>query len=325
MLGPGTPTEKARGGLNRRMTGTQGVVIEESGSCDQPLYLKERPLVTPPDVAAALEELRETWTTPNGEEIMEAKDLARNAREVIVGYNGIWDPPAPRPWLEVRSVWSRFVRSVLAQELEHLDSPHYVAKAFAQTDAFREWEAVRRSFTPNPVPVWINDYMVKDAAQWMVGDGTPGSGGIVWVEHVAAGKALSALTGFRYFGGGKRNAKEIRETAERQHVGPIICSIAAHSVGRNLQAYNRALVLAPPPNGTKWEQVIGRIHRQGQKRHCTIELYLHEPELVDSLLTARLEADFAGVASAQKLLSAQWLGLDNLEERATDGWTRKNG
>ena len=325
MLGPGTPLEKARRGLNRRMTGTLGVVIEESGSCDQPLTLKERPLTTPRVVADALAELRETWTTSNGEEIMEAKDLARKARENIVGYDGVWDPQAPKSWLEPRSTWAKFVRGVLAQDLEHLDSKFFVAKAFSGSEQYREWEAVRKSFVPNPVPIWMSDYMIQDAAKWMVGDGTKDSGGIVWVQHVAAGEALSALTGFRYFGGGKRNAKAIRETAEKRHIGPIICSIAAHSVGRNLQSYNRALILAPPPNGTTWEQTIGRIHRQGQKRPCFVETYLHEPELVDSLLTAELEAKFAGAASSQKLITAKWVGLEDLQERATDVWRRKNG
>ena len=101
--------------------------------------------------------------------------------------------------------------------------------------------------------------------------------------------------------------------------------MAAHSVGRNLQAYNRMLILAPPPNGTKFEQTIGRLHRNGQERPVTVELPLHQPELVDALLTARIEAEFVAVSQSQKLTDAQWLGLDNIEERATNVWKRKNG
>lgn len=314
--------EKARRGLHRRMVSTLGVVTEESSSCQQPLVLKERPLATPDTIQGALDDLRNTWTTPNGEELMEAVELARKAREVITGYHGIWDPPAPKTWLEPRAAWSSFVRTVLAREQEHLDSPYFVAKEFGNTTLYQDWIRVKDDFVPNPVPVWISDYMVQDAARWM-----REVGGIVWVEHRAVGHALAALTGCRYFGGGQQSARDIRNTAEEGYIGPIICSVAAHSTGRNLQAYNRGLILSPAPNGTKAEQLIGRHHRQGQTKPVIIETYLHQPEFVDSLLTAYLESKFvvSQWGTAQKLTDAQWEGLGDLTDRATDAWRRKNG
>ncbi|MEI6807023.1 MAG: helicase, partial [Myxococcaceae bacterium] len=41
-------------------------------------------------------------------------------------------------------------------------------------------------------------------------------------------------------------------------------SIAAHSEGRNLQKWHQNLVMSCPANGSVWEQLIGRTHREGQ-------------------------------------------------------------
>jgi hypothetical protein len=62
--------------------------------------------------------------------------------------------------------------------------------------------------------------------------------------------------------------------------GPIIASIGANSEGRNLQQWNRMLLLAPMTKGSGMEQLIGRVHRPGQKADkITLDIIIQHTRL----------------------------------------------
>jgi hypothetical protein len=57
------------------------------------------------------------------------------------------------------------------------------------------------------------------------------------------------------------NGKTIEDYAGKT----VVASVAANKEGRNLQAWNRNLVVTAMPTGSLWEQLIGRTHRMGQQ------------------------------------------------------------
>jgi hypothetical protein len=81
--------------------------------------------------------------------------------------------------------------------------------------------------------------------------------GIIWVEHVELGVRLGSVLGIPWFGGGAE--------AIRTHRGPCVASIQAHGTGKSLVQWSDALVTTPPPAWDKWEQLIGRLHRDKQQ------------------------------------------------------------
>lgn len=300
----GEPLVRARAGLHRRMVSTLGVVSMEASSCDKPLTLHGCKLPLPNKIAAAMHHLRTTFETPCGDECDSTLEVWRHARELACGFYSVWDPEAPKPWLEARKDWHRFVRRVLARDDPKLDSPFLIAKEYADHPLHRAWEEIRPTFEPNYVAKWVDDFLLQDASRWLLS-----TGGIAWVEHVTVGERLSKISGAPYYGGGPRAAKDILNPR-----GPIICSIKAHCEGRNLQMYRDNLILSCPPSGATLEQLIGRTHRHGQIGPVNVSVYTHCEELQKGLLTAFEDARYIQQTTgiAQKLLLAQ--NLTGLQE-----------
>lgn len=297
-----TPLTMARTGFQNRLRVTPGVILTTTGSADCSLILTKRELDVPPEVEKALDNLRDTWEAPNGDLIEWAIELWRYGREIASGFFSIWDPEAPRPWYDARRDWHRFVRDVLKENEPGLDSPLQVARAFKHEKVYRKWAEVRDTFKPHSKPVWISDYVVKDAAEWLQeGDG------ICWTEHPCVGHAIAAASGFRYFGAGPEDAKAILDVQ-----GPFIASIRAHGTGKNLQRYSRNLITSCIPDAATWEQLLGRTHRTGQKAdEVTADVYVQCVEMQDSFDKALREARFIKDmhGETQKLLFADKVNL----------------
>jgi hypothetical protein len=72
-----------------------------------------------------------------------------------------------------------------------------------------------------------------------------------------------------------------------------VASIAAHATGKNLQQWNRNLVVIPPTSGQVWEQLLGRTHRMGQEQDVVVaETYLHHESYRASMAQAFADARF---------------------------------
>jgi hypothetical protein len=72
-----------------------------------------------------------------------------------------------------------------------------------------------------------------------------------------------------------------------------IVSISANSEGRNLQQFSKNLVVAIPPGGNRWEQLLGRTHRDGQMAdEVSVSLPLICYENWNVFRDARREAEY---------------------------------
>jgi len=112
----------------------------------------------------------------------------------------------------------------------------------------------------------------------------------VWVEFPELGERIAKAAGVPFYGGGPLTSQTIiREDGNR----PIVASLRAHGTGKNLTMFSRMLFVNLPADGAAFEQVIGRMHRQGQMAdEVEVELYQHTPELIRSVRKAREFARF---------------------------------
>lgn len=119
--------ESVAKGFQRRLMETPGVVFGDSSQVSCSLTLSKLAWPAPPAAQPLLQQLRDTWTDPNGDAVMEAVDMWRKARQLSLGFWLKWDPPAPRDWLDARVGWNTYVRNTLEHNKRKLDTPRQVA------------------------------------------------------------------------------------------------------------------------------------------------------------------------------------------------------
>ena len=302
------PHETARAGFRRRLTQTPGVIVSEDARLPTRLVLRERKLEVPEVVRAHLAKIRSSATRPDGEELVEALEVNACLRQMACGMFLRWRFPRGEPvevideWFKRRSAWHKALREELKNPRDHFDSPlllalaaerslegarsKHDAPAWAEGAAYwKAWKAVMDTVEPVSDAVWVDDFMVKDAVKW-----GQENVGIVWFDHVAVGHAIAKACGFPYYGGGPQASAEIlHEKGDRT----IVASIHAHSQGKNLQAFNKALVTTWPASDGVCEQMIGRQHRSGQTAEVvTVDRYAHTQEEREALVTATEQAKY---------------------------------
>ncbi len=167
----------------------------------------------------------------------------------------------PEEWLEARRAFNAYVRQVLKNSRTY-DTMGQVKAAFPDAPEVAAWAQLEHTFDPVTVPVWFTDDVVEAAAAW-----AKATGGLVWVEHTAVGERLAERYSIPYFGeqGRSRIGRSILH-----HEGAAVVSQKAVSKGFNLQyGWHQNLLLNVTPAGWRYEQLIGRTHRQGQA-HDTV-------------------------------------------------------
>jgi hypothetical protein len=299
------PGETPRQGWNRRAASTVGVITSQEDKLGVALNIHERPLVLPDLIKETLRQLKKTWTRPDGKEFSMALDLARLERQISAGFFLKWIQEPPPEWLEARNKWASFVRRRLqGTRREGMDSPHLVEQAaergclLAQDPAFwgptlsehpnfvsPEWNVWRHhKDTPEPetIPVTLSDYLWRDAVEW-----GREHVGIIWYMHDHVGQQIAALGNFPLFGAG--NDGILDEDGSRT----VVASIKAHGIGKNLQAFNEALVTESPSSGQAWQQMLARLHRDGQEALAVnYYIYRHCSSYTRAWATARRKAYF---------------------------------
>jgi hypothetical protein len=295
------PGESVRAAYRRRFTETPGVVATSDNELACSLLITRGGAQPTKPVQKMINALRDNWEDPNGDPMMEAKDIWRVVRQLALGFWMRWEPAAPPEWLFARQGWGRYVRETLRHNRRGLDSPLQVWNECAAMpkppEEFLIWREVKDSFEPNPIAEWIDkSFAVNAAADWL-----KSAGGICWTEHVAFGRAVAERAGVPYFGAGDDHIVDAS--------GPIVASVQAHGQGKNLQHWNRNLVVAPSPNGKTWEQLLGRTHREGQLAdEVTCEVWLHVSELFDAFRQAIANARWIEetIGQRQKLCYADF-------------------
>lgn len=338
------PGEHVHDGFRRRLRETPGVVSTSEPAVAADLSIEERDAPEiPVRVEAALNELRATWMRPDGEELVDPLAVARCAWELACGFYYRWIfPPVAGveqrvvtilEWLEARKCWNRELREKLKERSEHLDSPMLCARAAARAwgddienavdicDADRFADARETKLDASGLPLWkaaswprwkkargtvhveteavrIDDYLARDAALW----GSENLG-IIWFQHKAFGEWVAELSGLPLHAGGPKAGEILKKEKGNRS---IIASIKSHGTGRDgLQfLFAHQLVANPPSSATEWEQLLGRLHRIGQKADTVhAEFYRHTPELaahVDQALKRALYVQ-GTLGSVQKL------------------------
>lgn len=252
-------------------------------------------------------------------------------------------------WLRARKEWHRELREKLKHARPHLDSPLLLAKAAIRwyngfvhierdingkeygrrevppftehapenaptwaSAAWPAWEAIRGKAKPETEAVWLSDFLVRDACDWLCEGGDTGKarGGLCWYEFDAVGVAVAALASGQVVrcGPGREGAERVAGLTGSERV---VLSIAAHGTGKNLQSFSRNLVTAPPSSGAAWEQLIGRTHRNGQLAdEVTVDVYRHTDAFRQAVDTARERGQYIqdSFGAPQKLVDrAQYL------------------
>lgn len=297
----------ARTAFRRRLLETPGVVATNETPIDASLIVDSWSLPTDAAINEAFERLRCEWTLPDGWPLSDAMQVWRHAREMALGFVYVWDPRPPDEWLEVRSVYARWVRSVLERRAPGLDSELQVCQRFPQDPRLVAWREIKNTFEKNQRPHWISGVVVYAIADRL----KHAKPTIVWVEHTAFGQALADVTGFRFYAeqGLTRDGHSI-EVVAREKPQTIIASIHSNSEGRNLQAWHRNLYVGPPYGGLTAEQSLGRTHRDGQTADTVYATFAvgcieHEAGIWAALNQARYTEETQGVP--QKLLLADRL------------------
>jgi hypothetical protein len=281
--------ELAADGFKRRLLETLGVVQTEGQSCDQPLSIRFLKAPDDPALDEAFRHFRVTQTTLDGWDIDDPLSALRYGTEMSCGFFYYWDPRPPQYWIESRSAASKRIREKIdasSHSGRPLDTKAQVYKLFPDDPILLDWKETEPTFVPNTVARPITATVLGYAVAWIKANGPA----LIWVQHDYVGQALSAMSGVPYFGSKGRDAsgRYIMKHSPKQSA---IVSLRANSRGRNLQAWNRNLVVGPPQAATDWEQgICGRTHRNGQKKPVFIDVLLSCAENVHAVNMAYAEA-----------------------------------
>lgn len=291
-------------GYQRRLVETRGYISTEDARLDIPLHINERRLPQSPRLLQALKLAREgerpdRLINPDlekGETLEEQVEIIACCRQIALGFFSRWKFPRGESaeligeWFAKRKSWNAEVRSMLSRRPRGMDSPGLLedaAKRFYANRAanlsgdaanveqgdewpsrtYLAWAEIEDQVQPEEDPCWLDDCVIQDANDW----GKQNPGGVIWYSHVPFGQRLACLSGFPIFEGGHAASAAIRqERGDRT----IIASIKAHGTGKNLHAFNRALVTCWPAGGGLVEQLLARHHRYLQRApRVTFDVY----------------------------------------------------
>lgn len=260
----------ARKGYRRRFTMTKGVVSTPSPAVKIPLDITERVVVVPDRIKQVFRDFRRTWVLPEGEVCTTALEFTRHANELTNGFYNHWVWKNNQPdleWLEARKDWKKFVRQTINESTKNkakyphpFDTELQVARACAKgqidcpAQEYELWSAIRDRSSPETKPVWLSEFMVDYALEWL---NKPGAApGIVWSYNNPLIDRLRERGALCYGAGQNSITKETQS---------CVASLDAHGTGKNLQHFQRALYLAIPTSAVEWEQSLGRLHRPRQQ------------------------------------------------------------
>ena len=270
-------TQPIREAFRDRFLSTPGVVAFTPRDVGVPLTIQAHLLPAPPGpLDAAWKGLREEWITPDGWECVDGIEVWRHAREIGLGCFYVWDPRPPDHWIQARRAWGAECRYILQNNRRNLDTELQVKRAIdagqypEAAHVLARWREVEPTFIPNVRAEWVSDHALRWIREWAAR-----TGGIVWVDHVEVGHAIG-LPYYAEMGIDRATGKSIEKADPAD--GPIVASIAANATGRNLQRWTRHLVVGPPPNGARWEQLLGRSHRTGQTQPVHVDVLIASAE-----------------------------------------------
>jgi hypothetical protein len=324
----GQPLAKSYGDF---VTSTPGVVSSgDAASCNASLIVEAVYPLMPPECKTAIKQMESTWTRPDGEELMWQFDFLRALDTLSLGFYFRWKWVHNEPldlrteWLESRADWHKEVRQKLKHPRPHLDSPgllYDAAKRFFrrdgseqeeekpkwQAETWERWQEVKDKCHPQSEAVWLSGALGDEALEW-----ARSTVGIVWTSWPCFGQRVvsNSRGAIQYHGAGDDAARAVAQLSGRQSV---VLSSRAHGTGRNLQQFSRNLLCSVPGNGTEFEQILGRTHRQGQlEDEVTVQVWQHSGRYRETFDKAETLAAYIqeAMGTNQRLASvAQYLNF----------------
>ncbi|MBK6920530.1 MAG: hypothetical protein IPH07_24230 [Deltaproteobacteria bacterium] len=298
------------GGYHDWFRSRRGVVPTRGSDCNASIRIQPWRPDVPKPILDLIAQVEATSTRPD-DVVLSTLELPGCLADLALGFYSRWDPIAPTWWSEPRSDWYAYERDVIALRLDGIDSPMQLRNALdagrgdlPDADAGRRmlaaWRTVEPHFVPNPVPVWIDDSVLRQAAEYVTRRGAQPA--IVWVDPIPVGRRMHEL-GVPYYGAGNNP-----ETAPGGR--SITCSLHAHREGKNLQdRFARSLSLSLPATADWWEQKIGRVHRAGQSADTVLAEYIDAIDYHGDVMTrvlAQARADALASGFDYKLTLADW-------------------
>lgn len=275
--------ETAHQGFSRRLISTPGVITTTGSSVGASLYLLERKPPIPAALARQIEKLLDPergWTRPDGEEFLDVLSVQRCAREMSSGFFYRWKYPRGEAeelidrWFTLRKAWFKELRQKLKFRREHLDSPYLCEQAAQRYEEgysghlptwhsanWPLWRDIRDQVKPETEPVWLDEFLVNDAVEWG-GKHT----GILWYDHAVVGRRIAEKGEFPYFGAGAEAEAALRELCTKKTRRTIVCSIKSRGTGFDGLQYlfDEQYIVNPLSSAAETEQLLGRLHREGQ-------------------------------------------------------------
>lgn len=279
-----TDDETVQEGFGRRVRETPGVLCHSSVDCGASIQIAPVALPLSEDVQMFLDVLHSDWELPSGVLLVDPLTMGRAARQLELGCYYRWVTPAPEEWLIARKGWNTAVRECV--KYHRLDTELEVrnwvdAHGDAESRyALEQWRMHGPTFTPVTECIWLDDGPIN--ALVAMAKEAPA---IVWVHHREIGLRLDTLGLPYYAAKGLRAGVSIEsELGDRS----VCASIESNATGRNLQRFARAIIAELPDDPKRVEQLIGRMHRTGQKAdEVLIQPVLSTQRARDAMLRTR--------------------------------------
>lgn len=319
LMGLCAPGEHIQQGWKRRLIETVGFVSTTAPAVDVPLEMDEMPrLDLPPLVRQYLKTLRIDKVRPDGEELLTALEVNACAMQLACGFYYRWiypkcefprDEELVKEWKGARKEYYSFVRREMQGFEADMDSPRLIMNAcergaglrpkhkgmpVIESKEFDRWHKVAGMVQAETQAVWFDDYLVDNVLEW-----AQEHKGVIWYEHATVGERLSKRSGLPVYGAGRAAKLAMLGDAKAGIVGEdgsrsIIASIKAHGTGTNgLQhRFHESLLLYQTWEVNGVEQVLGRLHRPGQKHTVRNYYYAHTEELQKHIESALMSAQY---------------------------------
>jgi hypothetical protein len=312
--------EAAQEAYGQRFVHTPGVVASIGTRPEMGFSVEVRQYPTPLSVAAALEHMHKKRRTeddkvyretPDGYVLTSDIEVYQRDVQLETGWYYVWDPPAPEAYREARRAWAIVVSDIIGREIPGLESEELVKLALQREGSpyyglFELWDEWDKRFRPNTVARWVDRTALEDAAAWLR-DESEGRG-VCWVDFPHTGRELARLTGLPFFW---QKGNDAQGNNIEQHRGSCIASMDTCSVGLNLQHwFDRMYCLGMHSVGDKVEQMLGRIHRPGQKHDVRCVIPYYTPAKLHTLRQAITDSygSQRRTCVPKKLAYADWSG-----------------
>ena len=276
-----------------------------------------------------IKKVEDDWEAPSGDFLTYGLEKHKILTELATGfyYRLYWPEhpltPAARNCWEAKQDFNKQLRgwySTWRKPRRGLDTPMAVCLDMERNGRqnvpkevyrlWKEWKAQERPNLPERLsePVRICDFKIQKAVNWTYDK----PGGILWYYHTAVGDWLEE---YLREAGRKCIRKKAGDTWLHNDGSEeffVVASIKAHGIGKNLQHHSNQLLVQLPRSGTEMEQLLGRVHRKGQKADSIVVNTLNTVQFDHENLSVILKQTIYAqetLGGQKKLLIADWSPL----------------